>query len=100
MAVARQRIDPAIEQRVADLPDRRGHESSDGDGGERGQQAAADLAAIEPDDGVHAPDLEYGDDADEGDDAGNDPPQQRQGAVGATFQPRKTLQDLRRYREA
>src|SRR4051812_35642846 len=98
--IARQRIDLAVQQRVAGFPDRRRDEYGKSDRHHRRDQPAADLAAIEPDDGVDAPDFEHGHQADEGDHAGYDLAQQRQVAVGADLEARKALEDLRLDAEA
>ncbi len=100
MAVARQRIHLAVHQRVGDFPDRRRRKCGDADRHHRRQQPAADLAAIEPDDGVDTPNLQQGHEADEGNDGSDDPAQQRQIAVGAALQSGEALQDLRADAEA
>jgi len=95
MALPRQRVDLPVHQRIGDLPDRRRGKGCDGDGHDRRQQPAADLVAIEPDDGIHAPDLQQRHEADKGDDGGDDPSQERQIAVGAGLKARKTLPQIR-----
>ena len=100
MALARQHVELAVHQRIADLPDHGRRERGDADRHHRREQPAADLAAIEPDDGIDAPHFEQRDKADHGDHAEHDLAQQRQIAVGAGFEAREALQDVRPDAEA
>src|SRR3984893_180896 len=72
VAVARQHIELAIHQRVASLQDRRRLKRGDADRHYRRQQPATDLAAVEPDDGIHTPDFKQCNEADESDDSRDD----------------------------
>ncbi len=58
---------------LVDLPDRGGGERGDADRHQRRDQPGADLAAIEPDDGIDAPDLEQRNETDQGDDRRHHP---------------------------
>ncbi len=95
MTVAGQARELPVHQGVGDFPHRHGRQHGDADGDHGGQQPVADLAAIEPDHGIDAPDLEQYDKANRCDDAGHDLAQQRQITVGADLETREALHQLR-----
>src|SRR6185437_10472037 len=100
VSFARQRVELTIEIRVARLPDRRRRDRGNADRHQGRDQPAADLAAIEPDDGIDSPDFQHADEAHEADHQRDDPAEQWQIAVGASLEAREALQYLRLDPEA